>query len=535
MKRKLLITLFTTLFAAGAAFGQVSWLDRPLSTNWNSVSGIVPAAPRDGEPIEGICRTQIRTPESLSDRAVTRAGWSLFGPAYVYGQVTIVTAMASVDGMCRPNQYNGFVFVGNRFAGTFAPTPSFARTDGALGRIILMEPTEATVEFARYTSNDALCCPSQTSLVTYTIGTGPRAVVKAEDVSTSAICRDGGDMQTQDNVVAGTVAYRQRAALPPTAVLTVSLIDISRQGAPAVTIAEQRIETRGQQQPFNFGFAYDRTKIVERNRYSIRAQITDGERLLFTSDTNHPVITQGNPRNVDIVVVPVGAQTRPDRGAGTIRGTVSYPQRIALGRDSSVTVKLVDSAAPEGESVAETTVLTNGRQVPIPFELNFEPRDINRQRAYELRAEITTDSEVRFRSEAGQPVTIRGNMIDNVQIVVAPAKTEPVVITGQTLSLSKFGTGSIQVEGRSSELLIRGSVNVQNDGSARVTVSSITGSISFDGKLIAFDNNVLRIAVSSSGNADAGGEIEIRYSGRNLNAIIGNSLVLDGQNLALRF
>ena len=105
---------------AMAAVAQTSWLDRPLN-NWNNGNGVVPNAPRVLVPIDERCRATIRTPESIVDRAVTRAGWSLFGPSQTYGATTVVMAMVSVDGMCRPNQYNGFVFVRDRFAGTLSP------------------------------------------------------------------------------------------------------------------------------------------------------------------------------------------------------------------------------------------------------------------------------------------------------------------------------------------------------------------------------------------------------------------------------
>jgi hypothetical protein len=42
---------------------------------------------------------------------------------------------AGYDGMCRPRQYQDFVFVGSVFAGTLSPQPMDSRTDGALGRV----------------------------------------------------------------------------------------------------------------------------------------------------------------------------------------------------------------------------------------------------------------------------------------------------------------------------------------------------------------------------------------------------------------
>ncbi|HLA96326.1 MAG TPA: YbaY family lipoprotein [Pyrinomonadaceae bacterium] len=533
MKLRISGFLLMTLFSVMAVTAQTSWLDRPLR-NWNTGDGVVPNAPRTLVAIDARCREQIRTPESLADRAVTRAGWHLFGAAHTYSPVTIVMAMASVDGMCRPNQYNAFVFIGTRFAGTLAPEAVSSRTDGAFGKIQLFKDS-ASAEFARYTSQDALCCPSQNSYVTYSFTTGARAVVKADDVTTEKTCQDsGGGMETQDNVVSGTVTYRQRSALPQTAVLTVKIVDVSRADASSTTITEQRIETAGKQVPISFDMAYDRSKIQERNRYAVQAEIRDGGKLLFITDTSYPVITQGNPRSVEITVVPVGGGGGGQR-QNVIRGTVSYLQRIALTPNSEVTVRLVDSATPDGTPVAETKVSTGNRQVPIAFELPYESQDINRQRNYELRAEIRSDGKLRFKTEVGKAVTLRGNQPDSVELILQAANDEPVAITGKTLSLSKFGTGSMKIGDRPTEFLIRGSVTVNTNGEATVTLSRIDGSVAFTGKLTFFDETTLRITVEGSGDADASGEIEVKYSGRTLRSVAATNLVLDGQNVTLRF
>ena len=539
MRNKSLTISLLVLLLSAAAFGQTSWLDRPL-TNWNNANGVVPNAPRVLVPIDERCRTTIRTPESIADRAMTRAGWSLYGPSISYGAVTIVTAMVSVDGMCRPNQYNGFVFIRDRFAGTLSPELSSARSDGSLGQIQLFNATEFSAEFARYTSRDALCCPSQTSTVRYSVGAGPRGFVKADDVDTNASCPDsGGGVETQDNVVSGTVTYRQRSALPQTAVLIVKIVDVSLADASSIVVAEQRIETTGKQVPISFDMAYDRSKIQERNRYAVQAEIRDGGRLLFITDTSYPGITQGSPRNVEITVVPVGGGGGTGPRQNVIRGTVRYLQRMALGPNSEVKVRLVDSGAPDGASVADVVVPVGNRQVPIPFELSYEMRDINRQRNYELQAEIRTDGKLRFKTEAGKPVTLRGTQADpSVELLVVPAEEGPVAITGRTISLSKFGTGSLQIGTRADELIIQGRVSVDTNGNATVVLSRPPfggGNVTFTGKLTYFDETTLRIAIQNSGDADAGGEIQVSYSGRSLRSITATNLTVDGQNVTLRF
>ncbi|MGB7069488.1 MAG: YbaY family lipoprotein [Pyrinomonadaceae bacterium] len=536
MNIKFITLVFTILVSAGSVFTQTSWLDRPLN-NWNGAGGLVPSAPRS--TIDERCRTTTRSPESLVDRAVTRAGWLLFGASQTYGPVTLVKAMSSADGMCRPNNYNAFVFVGSRFAGTLSPTPMDARTDGSLREAHLSSTQEITAVFNRYTSSDALCCPSQESAVFYEVTGGTRGVTRATSVDTNTTCRQDGPIQTQDNVITGTVTYRQRSALPSTAVVTVRMVDVSRQDSSSTTIAEQVIETDGKQVPFSFEIVYDQSKIIERNNYAIQAEIRDNGRLLFISDVRYPVLTQGNLRTVDVVVVPVrGGQQGGNQGVGSIRGTITYLQRIALDRDAMVTVKLLESnGSNDGQTpttISEETFSANNRQVPIPFVLRFQPRRINQQRTYSIEAEITSDGKRIFATKQPVNVLTDGNPLDNVDLVLV-ADTTGSVITGQTLSLSKFGTGTFRIEDRGDEFVVRGSVNVRPDGTAEVTIFRISGGITFSGRLTHFDAGSIKVQVDNSGNADASGEITVTYSSRRLNSITSANLVLDGQNATINF
>lgn len=534
MYLRTLASVSFTLLLAVTAFGQTSWLDRPVS-NWNRAGAAMPQAPRTAAPIDAMCRPTIRTPVSVPDRALTRAGWSLFGPVQSYGPTSVIMAMASADGMCRPNEYNAFVFANDRFIGTLAPAPMGARSDGSLGEYRLQNSTELTAEFSRYADSDALCCPSQKSIVTYSLFRAGAAIVFPEDVDTVRGCPEsGGDVGTMDNVVSGTVTYRQRSALPPGAILTVSIIDVSRADAPATTIAETRIPTAGKQVPLPFDLAYDRTKIVDRNRYAVRAEIRDGERLLFTTDTSVPVITQNNPRTVEVTLVPVGGGGGGPRGS-VVRGTVSYRQRIALPANSEVSVKLVDSATPDGAAVADTSFSTGNRQVPFTFEMPYEARDINRQRTYELQAEIRTNGQLRFKTAEGVPVMLRGNQDQNIEIIVEPAEEGPTPITGRSVNLSRFGTGALTIAGRNSWPVIGAAVAVDANGNATVTLNRIGSSIAFGGKMTAYEAGTLKITVENSGNADASGEITVTFNGNRLGNLSATNLVLDGQNTTLRF
>jgi len=104
------------------------------------------------------------------------------------------------------------------------------------------------------------------------------------------------------NLVTGTVTYRERIALPPTAVVTVRLVDVSLADAPSVLVAEQVIRTEGQQVPCEFALDYDASRILPSHTYAVQVRIEDGGKLLFISDTMNPVITRSAPTRVDIVV-----------------------------------------------------------------------------------------------------------------------------------------------------------------------------------------------------------------------------------------
>jgi uncharacterized lipoprotein YbaY len=116
----------------------------------------------------------------------------------------------------------------------------------------------------------------------------------------------------QGPAVTGTVTYLQRSALPPDAVVTVRLSDISKADAPAEVIAEQTIPTQGNQVPFAYILPFDQAQIVDSHTYAVQARIEAGGKLLFINTASYPVITRGNPtENVEVVVEPVSEPQQP--------------------------------------------------------------------------------------------------------------------------------------------------------------------------------------------------------------------------------
>lgn len=107
--------------------------------------------------------------------------------------------------------------------------------------------------------------------------------------------------------ISGTVAYRERIALPPGSEVYVQLLDISRGDAPSTVIAEQKIAIDGQV-PIHFRLDYDAAALAPKNTYAVSARITNDGKLLFISDTAAPVITRGNPLEADLVLKKVSTK-----------------------------------------------------------------------------------------------------------------------------------------------------------------------------------------------------------------------------------
>jgi putative lipoprotein len=113
-------------------------------------------------------------------------------------------------------------------------------------------------------------------------------------------------------VLRGTVAFRERMALPPGAIVEVKLLDISLADAPSRTIAETRVS--GRRIPARWTLRFDSRRIEPRRSYALQARILDGDRLLFITTERHSVFT-GGPDDTDIWVQRVSGEDRPPAAA----------------------------------------------------------------------------------------------------------------------------------------------------------------------------------------------------------------------------
>ncbi|TDG15523.1 META domain-containing protein [Seongchinamella unica] len=84
------------------------------------------------------------------------------------------------------------------------------------------------------------------------------------------------------SAIVGTVFYRERMMLPSGAEVEVQLQDVSRADALATVMASVMFTPEGAP-PYPFAIEYSPADIDERMRYSLRATISVGDRLMFTS------------------------------------------------------------------------------------------------------------------------------------------------------------------------------------------------------------------------------------------------------------
>lgn len=100
-------------------------------------------------------------------------------------------------------------------------------------------------------------------------------------------------------VVSGTVSLRERIALPPGAVVTVRVAEVSRADAAAVVLAQNAFEVTGQA-PIPFELAVDAAGVDERADIAVWAPLRAAVGT-WVSDTHTPVLTRGAGDTADVV------------------------------------------------------------------------------------------------------------------------------------------------------------------------------------------------------------------------------------------
>lgn len=121
---------------------------------------------------------------------------------------------------------------------------------------------------------------------------------------------DEGATPTDSLTFSGSVVVREPVTLPLGSVLTVTLEDVSRADAPAVTIAQTQIDLDGRQAPIPFSLTYPGSSVQPNYTYAARARLTlDGRLLAIT--TEHIRVDALNPSPAELPLTPVMTNDPP--------------------------------------------------------------------------------------------------------------------------------------------------------------------------------------------------------------------------------
>ena len=95
--------------------------------------------------------------------------------------------------------------------------------------------------------------------------------------------------------VSGVITFREKTALPPNAVVTARLVDITQPTAPM--LLREVVITKPGQVPVPFVMTADPNSINENHNYAVEATIKSGRNVMWRTTQQYGVITRGNPTN----------------------------------------------------------------------------------------------------------------------------------------------------------------------------------------------------------------------------------------------
>ncbi|EKT4523501.1 YbaY family lipoprotein [Pseudomonas putida] len=76
--------------------------------------------------------------------------------------------------------------------------------------------------------------------------------------------------------------------LPPSGLVELSLVDVSRADAPAIALAELRLRCGGLM-PVNLQLTFDSNQVDPRHRYALTVRIEQDGRLHYITTAEHPI------------------------------------------------------------------------------------------------------------------------------------------------------------------------------------------------------------------------------------------------------
>ena len=183
--------------------------------------------------------------------------------------------------------------------------------------------------------------------------------------------------------------------------------------------------------------------------------------------------------------------SKPDTLATSkVTGTITYRERIALSPDAVVEVKLSDVSLMDVSSITiEEQVILNPGQVPIDFEIEYDPDEIDERFTYAIQVRIMENGRLLFINDTAYDVITRNNPdhVDIVLVRVGGSSNEPTP-TEQEMAETSAPIESVEVVVSESDPL---------EYSLRIVSGLPSGCVEFKGYDydLSLDGNVFTVNV----------------------------------------
>jgi len=112
-------------------------------------------------------------------------------------------------------------------------------------------------------------------------------------------------------------------------------------------------------------------------------------------------------------------------GSGSVSGTITYLQKIALPDDAVITVQIQDTSMADAKAtvMGEQVIKTEGKQVPFEFDVTYDSKEIQDNHTYTMSARITDEAgKMLFINDTAIPVITRDSPTEDVEIIVVPVQ-----------------------------------------------------------------------------------------------------------------
>lgn len=105
----------------------------------------------------------------------------------------------------------------------------------------------------------------------------------------------------------------------------------------------------------------------------------------------------------------------------TVTGTVTYGEKVELPTEGVVVIIKVEDisrADAPAVTIVEQVIENPGNQDSIPFEIKYNPEDIDERYTYAMRVRIEVDSKLWYTNTSRYAVITHGNPTSGIEVVV---------------------------------------------------------------------------------------------------------------------